>query len=125
MIGVARLFITTSVLFAIAGMALGLHMAIGGDHTQHVTHAHTMLAGWVSLALMGFFYHHFPTLNVSTVAKIQFWLTALSAVIMCTSLMLLYGGNPAVEPGAAIGSIGFMLGTLLFAYNAIGTIWRF
>jgi hypothetical protein len=43
---------------------------------------------------------------------------------MCVSLIFLYGGNPAVEPGAAIGSIGFLLGMLLFGYNALGTIWR-
>lgn len=105
-------------------MVLGLHMAISGDHGQHVTHAHVMLAGWVSLALMGFFYHHFPALNVSAMAKAQFWNTALSAVLMCVSLFFLYGGNPAIEPGAAAGSIGFLLGTLLFAYNALRTIWR-
>lgn len=124
MTGVARLFITASILFAIAGLALGLQMAISGNHGQHVTHAHIMLAGWVSLAIMGFFYHHFPTLNVSRMAKVQFWITALGAVVMCASLYLLYGGNPAIEPGAAIGSIGFMLGTLLFAYTALRAIWR-
>lgn len=124
MTGVARLFITAAVLFAIAGMVIGLHMAISGDHGQHVTHAHVMLAGWVSLALMGFFYHHFPALNVSAMAKAQFWITALSAVLMCVSLFFLYGGNPVIEPGAAAGSIGFLLGTLLFAYNALRTIWR-
>ena len=122
--GVARLFITTAILFALAGMALGLHMAISGDHGQHPTHAHIMLAGWVSMALMGLFYHHFPALNLSVMARVQFWVTALSAVLMCVSLIFLYGGNPAVEPGAAIGSIGFLLGMLLFGYNALGTIWR-
>ncbi len=124
MTGVARLFITTSILFAIAGLALGLYMAISGEHGQHVTHAHIMLAGWVSLAIMGFFYHHFPALNVSAMAKAQFWITAVSAVVMCVSLLFLYGGNPAIEPGAAIGSIGFLVGTLLFAFMALRAIWR-
>ncbi len=124
MTGVARLFITAAVLFAIAGMVIGLHMAISGDHGQHVTHAHVMLAGWVSLALMGFFYHHFPALNVSAMAKAQFWITALRAALMCVALGFLSGGNPGIEPGAAAGSIGFLLGTLLFAYNALRTIWR-
>lgn len=124
MTGVARLFITSAVLFALAGLALGLHMAISGNHGQHVTHAHIMLAGWVSLALMGFFYHFFPALNASALAKAQFWITALSAALMCVSLFFLYGGNPAIEPGAAIGSIGFLAGTLLFAYNALVAMWR-
>lgn len=122
--GVARLFVTAAVLFAIAGMVLGLYMAISGNHEQHVTHAHIMLAGWVSLALMGFFYHNFPALNVSRMAKAQFWITTLSAALMSVSLLFFYGGNPEVEPGAAIGSIGFLLGMLIFAFIALGTIWR-
>jgi cbb3-type cytochrome oxidase subunit 1 len=122
--GVARLFFSLAILFALAGMALGLHMAMSVDHGQRVTHAHIMLAGWVSLALMGLFYHHFPALNLSSLAKVQFWITALGAILMSVSLFFFYGGNPAVEPGAAIGSVGFLLGMLLFAYNALGTIWR-
>lgn len=122
--GVARLFVTTAVLFALAGVALGLQMGISLDHGQLITHAHIMLAGWVSLAIMGFFYQNFPDLNISVIAKVQFWITALSAVLMCVSLFLLYGGNTAFEPGAAFGSIGFSLGMLLFAYNALAVIWR-
>ena len=122
--GAARLFITTAILFALAGMALGLHMAMSHDHSQYPTHAHIMLAGWVSLALMGLFYHHFPALNVSTIAMVQFWVSALGALIMCVSLIFLYGGNPSYEPGAAAGSIAFLVGMLLFAYNAARTMWR-
>lgn len=122
--GAARLFLSAAILFALAGMALGLHMAIGGDHGQHPTHAHIMLAGWVSLALMGFFYHHFPALNQSAMAIAQFWLSFVSALVMCVSLLFLYGGSPAVEPGAAIGSIGFLLGMLFFAGNAFRALWR-
>ncbi len=122
--GSARLFITAAILFALAGMVLGIHMAISGDHGQHATHAHIMLAGWVSMALMGLFYHNFPALNMSGRAKAQFWITTLSAVVMCVSLIFLYGGTPEAEPGAALGSIGFLVGTLFFAYNALVTIWR-
>lgn len=124
MTGAARLFITAAILFALAGMALGLHMAISGDHSEHPSHAHIMLMGWVSLALMGLFYHHFPALNVSALAKAQFWLSTLSAAVTCVSLVFLYGGNPAYEPGAAVGSIGFLLGMLLFGFNALRAIWR-
>ena len=118
MSGTARLFFSLALFYAIAGMALGLVMAISQDHTQHVTHAHIMLAGWVSTAIFAFFYHLFPDINKTAAARAHFWLQTVSTIVMLGSLLLLYGGNPAVEPGAAIGSIGYVLGVLLFAWNA-------
>jgi len=122
--GVARLFFTLAVAYAIAGMALGLHMAIGQDHGQVVTHAHIMLAGWASSAIFAFFYNVFPDLNHSTIAKGHFSLQTVATVVMLTSLFLLYGGNPGAEPGAALGSIGYLIGVVLFAWISLGRIWK-
>ena len=119
MTGAARLFFMLALIYAVAGMLLGLSMAISQDHTQHVTHAHIMLAGWVSTAIFAFFYHLFPEINKGRAARAHFWLQTVSTVVMLVSLLLLYGGNPAVEPGAAIGSIGYVLGVLFFAWNAM------
>jgi cbb3-type cytochrome oxidase subunit 1 len=119
MTGAARLFFILAIVYAVAGMLLGLSMAISQDHTQHVTHAHIMLAGWVSTAIFAFFYHLFPDINKTKTAQAHFWFQTASTVLMVGSLLLLYGGNPAVEPGAAIGSIGYALGVLFFAWNAM------
>lgn len=122
--GIARLFFTLAIVYAICGMALGLHMAISEDHGQAVTHAHIMLAGWVSTAIFAFFYHHFPDISGSATAKAHFWLQTVSTVVMLASLLLLYGGNADAEPGAAIGSSGYLLGVVLFAWISLGRIWR-
>jgi len=122
--GVARLFFTLAIVYAICGMALGLHMAISEDHGQAVTHAHIMLAGWVSTAIFAFFYHHFPDISTSPTAKIHFWLQTASTIVMLVSLLFLYGGNPDAEPGAAIGSSGYLLGVILFAWISLRRIWR-
>lgn len=124
MTGAARLFFTLAIIYALIGMLLGLSMAISNDHTQHVTHAHIMLAGFVVTSIFAVFYHLFPALGASRIANVHFWLQTASVIVMTGSLFFLYGGNPAVEPGAAIGSIGYILGVALFAYIALPAIWK-
>jgi uncharacterized protein involved in response to NO len=55
--GVARNFFTLAVIYALCGMALGIHMSITHDHLQMPVHAHTMVAGWLMSAVFAFFYH--------------------------------------------------------------------
>ena len=122
--GAARLFFTLAIVYAILGMLLGLSMAISQDHGQMPTHAHIMLAGWVSSAIFAYFYHLFPAIGSRGIAMFHFWFQTASVIVMMVSLLFFYGGNPAVEPGAAIGSIGYGLGMLLFAYIALPAIWK-
>jgi len=122
--GAARLFFTLAIIYVILGIVLGLTMAISKDHGEMVTHAHIMLAGWVTSALIAYFYHLFPATGGKPIATFHFWFQAASTVVMLGSLFLLYGGNPAVEPGAAVGSIGFALSMLLFAYIALPVVWK-
>jgi uncharacterized protein involved in response to NO len=123
MTAVARMFFTLSVFYALVGMALGLHMAISEDHGQMVTHAHIMLAGFVSSAIFGFFYHLVPQLNFTVIAKAHFWLHCVTSLVMLISLFELYGGNDAFEPGAAGGSAGYLLSVCLFAWISLSAIW--
>ena len=122
--GAARLFFTLAVIYSILGMILGLTMAISNDHGEMVTHAHIMLAGWVTSALLAYFYHLFPATSIKPIATYHFWFQTASTVVMLGSLLLLYGGHPAVEPGAAVGSIGFILSMLLFAYISLPVVWK-
>jgi len=122
--GAARLFFTLAIVFAIVGMILGLSMGMTEDHSQFPTHAHIMLAGWASFALFGFFYHLFPTISTTRIATVHFWLQTASAIVMMISLYLIYSGHPAMEAGAGVGSIGYGLGMLLFAYIALPAIWK-
>ena len=122
--GAARLFFTLAIIYVILGMILGLEMAITKDHGEMVTHAHLMLVGWVTSALIAYFYHQFPSVSSKPIATFHFWFQAASTVVMLGSLFLLYGGNPSVEPGAAVGSIGFALSMLLFAYIALPVVWK-
>ncbi|WP_027059230.1 hypothetical protein [Mesorhizobium loti] len=122
--GVARNFFTLAIIYALCGMALGIHMAISEDHGQMPTHAHTMVAGWLMSAVFAFFYHLFPAAGQKVLAKIHFWLTAISGIGLMIGLYILLAGNPGIEPLLGISSIGFYAGMLLFAFIALPVVWK-
>lgn len=124
MLGVARNFFTLAVVYALCGMALGLHMSISQDHSQMPVHAHTMVAGWLMSAVFAFFYHLFPVAREKMLAKVHFWLTAVSGIGLLVGLFFLLGGNAAIEPVVAMSSMGFYAAMLLFAFIALPTVWK-
>lgn len=120
--GVARNFFILGIVMAIAGMMLGLKMAMTQDHIQMPVHAHIMVAGWLMSAVFGFFYHLFPVARQNKLATIHFWMHAVGIVVLTVSLYFVLAGNPGVEPVTAISSILFFLGMLLFAWIAIPVV---
>jgi cbb3-type cytochrome oxidase subunit 1 len=122
--GAARLFFILSLIYAVSGMLLGLHMAISQDHGQMPTHAHTMVAGWVMSALFAFFYHLFPDIGRSRLAFVHFWVQAISGVILVVSLYFLLGGRSEIEPVTASASVGFLAGMLIFVIAALPVLRR-
>jgi hypothetical protein len=124
MIGAARLFFTLAIAYIILGMSLGLHMGMSENHGQMPTHAHIMLVGWVTSALVAYFYHQFPAANASRLAMVHFGLHTVGSLVMVFSLWQIYSGNTSFEPGAGIGAIIFLLGMVLFAYVSLRQIWK-
>lgn len=122
--GVARNFFTLAIVYALCGMALGLFMSISQDHSQMPVHAHTMVAGWLMSAVFGFFYHLFPVARDKLLAKIHFWLTAISGIGLLVGLFFLLGGNAAIEPLVAMSSMGFYAAMFLFAVIALPVVWK-
>lgn len=120
--GVARNFFILGIVMAIAGMLLGLKMAMTQDHIQMPVHAHIMVAGWLMSAVFGFFYHLFPVARQNKLATLHFWMHAVGIVVLTVSLYFVLAGNPGVEPVTAISSILFFLGLLLFAWIAVPVV---
>jgi len=120
--GVARNFFILGIVMGIAGLVLGLKMAITQDHIQMPVHAHIMVAGWLMSAVFGFFYHLFPVARQNKLATIHFWMHAVGIVVLTVSLYFVLAGNPGVEPVTAVSSILFFLGLLLFAWIAIPVV---
>ena len=122
--GVARNFFTLAIFYAIAGMTLGLSMAISHDHGQMPTHAHIMVAGWVMSAVFAFFYQLVPAARASRLARVHFWLTAVSGIGLVGGLYVMLGGNEAIEPLVAVSSMGFFAALLLFAWISLSVLWK-
>ena len=120
--GVARNFFILGIVMAIAGMTLGLKMAMTHDHIQMPVHAHIMVAGWLMSAVFGFFYHLFPVARQNKLATIHFWMHAVGIVVLTVSLYFVLAGNPGIEPVTAVSSILFFLGLLLFAWIAMPVV---
>jgi len=121
--GVARNFFALAVVYALFGMALGLHMSITHDHGQMPTHAHIMAAGWLMSAVIAFFYHLVPEAARTWLATVHFWLAAVSGITLMGGLYMLLGGNESVEPVVAAASLGFYAAMLLFAVIAIRALY--
>ena len=124
MTGVARIFFIASFIFGVAGILLGLSMAMSGNHGQMPTHAHIMVVGWLSFASFGFFYHLFPAAAASTPARIHMWVAIVSLAVLVVSLYAVLAGNPGVEPVTAVASIAYLLSYLTFIWAAWPVVVR-
>ena len=117
--GAARTFFILALCYAVAGMVLGIVMAATHDHGEMPAHAHIMVAGWLMSSVFAFFYHLFPEIGAKPLARAHFWVQAVSGIVLVVSLFFLLQGNEAVEPVTAIASMGFLIGTLMFVWNAL------
>lgn len=120
MSGIGGWFFKTAVIYAIIGMALGVHMASSYNHDQHVTHAHINLIGWVGFALFGLYYDRVRHAAQSLLARIHFWSAQIGYIMIIAGIWLIHDGVLAAEPLAAIGSLITLASTILFAF----IVWR-
>lgn len=124
MSGIDRLFLRTAVLYVLAGMSLGIFMAVSDDHTQMPTHAHMNLLGWASMALYAVVYRVWPEAARSPLAPWHFWIANLGTLVVVIGVAGIMAGNEeSCGPIAGVGSILSLIGMLLFAtivYTRVG-----
>lgn len=105
-----------AVLFVIAGMIWGLQMAISGNHAAFPAHAHLNLLGWVSLFMMGVFYHLHPAMDRTRAALVQVWVWIGGTAIQAIGVGMVRSGDLAGEPYAKVGSVIVLASMLLFTW---------
>ncbi len=105
-----------AVLFALAGIGMGIAMAIARDHAAMPAHAHLNLLGWVSLFLFGIYYERRPALDRSRLARIQVGVWSVGTVILTVAVAAIHLGYSAADPAAAIASLVVLAAMLLFAF---------
>ena len=112
---ISQWFIGSAVIYVIVGMLGGIIMGARQDFTLAPAHAHLNLIGWVSLALMGFYYNANPAKAAGRLALIQFWVSTVGLWIMIPGLVLTLRGEPSGEPIVIAGSLITLIGMILFA----------
>jgi len=105
-----------AVLFVIAGMAMGIGMAMTQNHALMPAHAHLNLLGWVSLFLFGIYYERRPNLDTSRLAMIQVVLWSLGTVVLTIAVSAIHLGYHAADPIAALASLIVLAAMIQFAY---------
>jgi drug/metabolite transporter (DMT)-like permease len=114
-----RQYLLWALGYAVVGMCLGIYMAKSLNHSQLVTHAHILLVGFVVSFAYALIHRLWLAQPGRLVARLQFILHQLSAVILLSGLLLLYGGvlpDSTLGPILGIASVGVLGGALLMIY---------
>lgn len=116
---VEKKFVLCGFAYAVLGMGFGVYMGASHDHSQHVTHAHVLLVGFV-VSLIYAVTHRLWLADANTMlAAVQFWVHQVAALVMFICLFVLFGGiaaEPTVGPVLGLSSIGVMLGAVLMFF---------
>jgi hypothetical protein len=96
----------------IIGVSLGIYMGVKEDLQLVAVHTHVNLVGWTSLALFGVVYRLYPELGASRLARIQFWLSAPSALVFPVGIYLAQAHQ--IHAVVIATSLLWLLGALVF-----------
>jgi hypothetical protein len=114
MFAIDRAYVAVGLLWAVAGMLLGLYMGIAADNKLLVMHVAMLLPGFVTLAIFGMLYRLWPALKQSPLARVQFWIAVISSagIVVGSYLYATSGSVPLV----ALSSIAYIVGAALMAW---------
>jgi hypothetical protein len=115
-IEIDRGYVFIALLFATAGMLLGLYMGLAEDRRLLSVHVALMLSGFVTLAIYGFAFRLWPSMKKAALAPVQFG-TAM------VGTFLLIGGTYFF---ATSGSVGLAaIGSILVIAAGAMMVWLF
>lgn len=116
--GTAAIFcLRMSVLYASIAMAGGLYMAISGDHTAAVAHAHLAIIGWFGLLSTGFVFRNFPQVGQGNIPWIIAMLLAIGLPVMVIGITFVTYDKMSMEPLAILGSLAVFLAVLMLTFR--------
>lgn len=119
-INISNWFLRLAVLYFIAGVGLGIHMASSHDYGLAPVHAHLNLLGWVSMALFGLFYRAVPAAAGSKLAKAHFWIFVPAHLVQMVTLHMFILGNKGIEPVLGLASV--LVGVAVLCFAAV--VWQ-
>jgi hypothetical protein len=110
--GLGLLFFATGAACGIAGMVFGVWMGIAQDFTLAPAHAHLNLVGFVTLSLMGVYYHLTPAAAETRLAQAQYLISVCGVAGMVPGIALAVQGQG--EGLAILGSVLTVAGMATF-----------
>ena len=108
-----------AVVYLVVGALLGLAMGIRENFALAPVHAHLLLLGWASLALAGIVYRLHPSVAVTRLARLHFWLHNVGLPAFMAGLALLLTGHGWAMPLTVGGAVTVLAGLVLFAANVL------
>lgn len=101
--GIGLLFFASGAVYVMIGMLWGLHMGSAHDFTLAPAHAHLNLVGFVTMSLMGIFYHLTPRAAASVLSRLHFGLATLGVWVMVPGIAVSETGGG--DTLAIVGSL--------------------
>jgi len=117
-------FLKIAVVYLFIGALLGGHMGFTQQFALTPVHAHLLLLGWVSLALVGLIYHLYPAAAETRLARIHFWLHNLGLPVFMFALWMLLTGREHAGPVVGISSIVVIIALGILALNVLMNVKR-
>ncbi|MBW8824570.1 MAG: TonB-dependent receptor [Xanthomonadales bacterium] len=117
--GIDRKFLLCGLFFAIAGLCLGIYMAISRNHAEMPAHAHIMLVGFVFSFIYATIHRLWLPGLVGKLKSIQFILHELGALLLAVGLLLLFSGHGSEDslgPCLGIGAFSVLLAMLMMTW---------
>lgn len=114
-------FFAAAVLYALAGMSLGIFMGATEDFAMRPLHAHINLLGWAGLALMGAFYGVAGTNTPQTLGWAVFAIANVANLLMLPMVYLITQGRPPIAPVLIAGELLAVGSILLFGASVLLT----
>jgi hypothetical protein len=114
--GYDRKYLMWALGYVIAGMLLGVVMGATQDHSQHVTHAHILLVGFVTSLAYALIHKLWLGPVAPRFAQIQFLAHQSGALVMFVGLLMLFAQILPVEqldPVLAAASVVVLLAAVL------------
>lgn len=118
----ARRYMIAALLFALAGLTLGIYMAASQNHQQLVTHAHILLVGFVVSFIYATCYRLWELDDSTRLVQIQFIAHLAGAIVLSVALFLLYGQFlplSVLDPILAVASLAVLAGMIIMTVHFI------
>ena len=117
-----RTYLVWSLAYVAVGMALGIYMAASHDHSQHVTHAHILLVGFVVSFIYAVIHKLWLGARATLLGRVQLFAHQAGALMMFSGLFLLYGAivpPEQIEPVLATSTFVVFGAALLMIIMAL------